>query len=251
MKRTIIHGRHKLLLPPHLAEWDVWDYWERARLESIERTLKPGDLLVDVGAEQGWMSALCASFVGGSNMALAEPEPNAWGCIRQIWEENGIDPPRSLWPGLLVGPDLGPYPHYPAGLDFDPEIRDGWPGCAWDAEPCGARAYRYLHEENHLDTTPRSTIDAWCSDAGLEPDALTIDVEGAEAEVLRGAAKVLATHHPIVWVSIHPDLMARDYGTVPKTVHAYMTGLGYHGTHLATDHESHWSYWHPEGRSLK
>lgn len=239
---TKILGHFELLLPPHLAEWDVWAYWEKARLESMEATLTIGDLLIDVGAEQGWMSALCASFVGGSNMALAEPEPNAWGCIREIWQANGIEPPRASWAGLLAGPNRGPSPYYPPDLDFDPKIRDGWPGCAWDADPCGARAYRYLHEDKHVGSTPRSTLDAWCKDADLQPAALTIDVEGAEAEVLRGAAGVLFRYRPVVWVSLHPDLMERDYGTTPAFVHGYMESFGYKGTHLATDHEEHWLY---------
>jgi hypothetical protein len=45
-----------------------------------------------------------------------------------------------------------------------------------------------------------------------------------------------------VWVSVHPDMMLRDYGTEAEELHAFMADHGYTGEHLATDHEQHWFF---------
>ena len=81
-----------------------------------------------------------------------------------------------------------------------------------------------------------------CVRAEIFPTALTIDVEGAELLVLWGAEKTLAENSLKVWVSIHEDLMERDFGRTTHEVHTFMEGLGYSGEHLATDHEEHYFY---------
>jgi hypothetical protein len=60
--------------------------------------------------------------------------------------------------------------------------------------------------------------------------------------VLQGAEHTLVEHHPQIWVSIHPDLMMRDYGDQPHELYGYLGRRGYTGKHLATDHEQHWHF---------
>ena len=59
-----------LMLPVPLADWDVFDYWERERVESMRDNLIEEDILFDVGAEHGWMSVV---FAGFCNIFLIEP----------------------------------------------------------------------------------------------------------------------------------------------------------------------------------
>lgn len=252
LKRTHIYGsRYVFRFPPHLAHWDVWSQrdgdagWERERIASAERTLKQGDICFDIGAEQGALSLMYAEIVGGSNLVLFEPEPAAWRCLKQIWEANRSDMPLACYVGLLGTNDVTP-----EGIDYDTTSFQGsWPAVARQPGDCGPRAYRYLHE--HSDTTAQTRLDTWVESTGIVPDALTIDVEGAEFEVLSGAVATLTFYQPIVWCSIHPDLMRRDYGTTPGDVNDLMSSLGYYSKHLATDHECHWAYYHPDGRELK
>ncbi|MGH7448831.1 MAG: FkbM family methyltransferase [Longimicrobiales bacterium] len=46
-------------------------------------------------------------------------------------------------------------------------------------------------------------LDDYCRASGLAPGFLKIDVEGAELNVLRGAAEVIGSHHPVIFLSTH------------------------------------------------
>lgn len=249
MDTPILDGRWTLSFPalPDLGLWDVWSYWERERFESLAATLTRDDLLMDVGAEFGGLSAVIALMVGAGRMILVEPEPTVWPTIRAVFEHNGLGPPMHSVVALMS--DRSNTTQFPSGA----EVRAGWPpsseGVAED-DLEGHRVYRYLHQ--HAAETPQLTIDATTDvtvrRSGLAPTALNIDVEGAELRVLRGAEELLSRERPAVWVSVHPDLMERDYGATPADLAAYMEGLGYRGEHLATDHEEHHVWRHPDGR---
>ena len=230
MKRATYNDRWTLWLPDVVADWDAIAGWEIQRFLSMERNLRDGWLLYDVGAEHGGQSAIYAGFVGGGeNTVLVEPTESFWPNIRRTWEANGLRKPRLMFPGLL---DATPS-DLPDGLDQ-------WPSCSvGDEAPVGG--YRYLHETDHSDV-PRATLDQLADVAG-PPDAITIDVEGAELLVLRGADRMLRTARPAVWVSIHPDMSERDYGTTRMDLLRHMEALAYEAHNLQVDHEEHWCFW--------
>lgn len=227
MKQATVNKRHTLILPDKIAEWDAISHWERPRFASMEEHIQPGMVLLDVGAEHGWISAILAGFVGGGdNMILVEPTPEFWRNIRLTWEANGLAKPR-LMCQALVGND-----GHTAGIV-------DWPDCS-EGEEFGVTSYRYLHEPKHLEETPCTTIDTLAAQSPV--DAITIDVEGAELEVLRSGVATLLTSRPLVWASLHPDLMERDYGTNPDEVIDFMRAMQYDGEYLGTDHEQHWFF---------
>ena len=226
MKPAVVNSRWELILPDHIAEWDAITGWEFPRFASMEEHLRQGMTLFDVGTEHGWISAVYASFVGADNMVLVEPTPEFWQNIRLTWLHNDLPMPRASLVALL-GADGSP-----------PELLTGaWPAPAYVEGECPAGGYRYLHEPGHVASTAVSTVDLVATD--IRPDAITIDVEGAELEVLHGAERTLRNLRPLVWVSVHPDLMERDYDTTPGQLYDYMTGLGYEREHLGVDHETH------------
>lgn len=216
-----------LTLPTPLADWDVWDYWEREHITSVRDTLGAGDLLIEIGAEHGWMSCVFGHIVGPENMVLIEPTAEFWPNIRATWGRNHQQPPRAAWRGL-----------FGASANTTSPVADGWPSES-DGPMAGARAYTYLHEHPE---TPTATLDLFVAKNGTAPKGITVDVEGAELEVMRGAEDTLTVYRPVVWLAVHPDLMRRDYGTDPVDLHRYMGGLGYRAEWLATDHEEHWVF---------
>lgn len=229
---------YTLKLPEPLASWDTFSYWERARVESMAKNLSPDMVLYDVGTEQGWCNIVYAHMVKPENMVLIEPTQEFWANIRRTWEQNfGEVKPLGCYSGLLgkevsIG-KIGSY-----AFDF-PSISEG--------ALIDRNAYTYIHD--NANEVAQSTLDTTAS-IFRPPDAITIDVEGAEMNVLAGADEVLRKYQPLVWVSIHPDMMIRDYDYHPEDLRAYMRLHGYSEQHLSTDHEEHW-FFYPTGREVK
>lgn len=238
---TTINGRWQLLLPEHRAarpQWGDWTDgngvvhhgWEAERLDSMHARLRPGDVVYDVGAEEGDLPALWASW--GCQVVLFEPNARVWPNIRFIFEANGLPVPLACWAGFAAER---------SGVGTKPtEVSwRTWPRCA-DGPVIGDHGFLNLCERPDVG---RLALDDAAGFMRIPPpDAITIDVEGAELRVLRGASELLLHRRPLVWVSIHPEFMDEMYGDHPADLHAYMAEHGYEGQHLATDHEQHWLF---------
>jgi FkbM family methyltransferase len=237
---TRVNGRWDIDLPPHRAAREQWTSplgWERERLNSMALNLCPGDLIVDVGAEEGDMSGLYSLW--GCDVYLVEPNPKVWPNIRWVWEHNDLALPVGWYVGF-VGGNSG------EGLLAEESMpQDGWPTCAY-GDVIGDHGFRHYAEER--DTTPSRTLD-WVSLQceridGRLPSAVTIDVEGAEYEVLYQGQNFLREARPLVWVSVHPQFSRHHFGYGPEKLNRLMRSLDYDGHVLANDHEIH-VLWEP------
>ncbi len=233
MVETTISKRWKLMLPEHrAARGEVWDTWEAERMASMHEHLTTGDVVYDIGAEEGDMPALWASW--GCQVALFEPNPRVWPNMRVIWEANGIPEPLAFYVGFAGATDTAAAYQALAGTGWF----DEWPPCSY-GKVIGDHGFLNLSERPDVPVVTLNTA----ATQTVPPTALTIDVEGAELEVLKGAAAlVLAKYKPKVWVSIHPEFMERMYGSKPSQIHHLMERHGYIGTMLADDHEQHYLY---------
>jgi FkbM family methyltransferase len=77
-------------------------------------------------------------------------------------------------------------------------------------------------------------LDEFFATRGDLPDVIKIDVQGAELDVLRGAAGILERHHPALLLEVHPSLIGNFGGTVTELYEL----LARHGYQLRrfTDH---------------
>jgi len=71
------------------------------------------------------------------------------------------------------------------------------------------------------------TLDSLC----LSPDAIKIDTEGAELDILMGAEETLRTYKPILVVEIHEHKI-KIFNHRWTQVPAFLRNLGYTVTHL-------------------
>lgn len=239
---TWINGRWPVLLPPHRACRPEWPWWEATRLAAMHHFIKPGHVVYDVGAEEGDFPTLFATW--GAQVVLIEPNPYVWPCIRYTWEANFDHRPLGHYVGLLGVADVDA-----PETDIERGTVDGWPRCT-ERPMVPDHGFRHLWEHGGRNT-PITTLDHLVARLGHIPDVVTMDVEGGELFVLRGAEHTLTEHRPIVFVSIHPDFMAEmyDIGDGITAVNDLMAGHGYEHTYLCTDHEVHMLYLPPQGAS--
>lgn len=225
--RLLLNGRWPLELPDFRAEqWAT--PWEDHRLVAIRKHITAGTLVVDVGAETGDMGALFTSW--GADTFLIEPSPYYWPTIRQTFEMNEYNPPS--W---FVGFAADTTDLHPPNLDYDATPVDGWPVCAWSTPREGFRHLAY-----EWDATPRARLDDLIDSC----DIVTVDVEGSELAVLRGAERLLTDVRPVWFVSVHPTFMRDMYGHNARDLHALFAVHGYTGSLVDDTHEQHF-VWEP------
>lgn len=239
MKPGLINGRWEMILPDSIADWDAItgcypdrQGWEFERFESFGEHLRRGMTFFDVGAEHGWISAVIGrEFVGAENMVLFEPSPEFWTNIRLIWAANGLPDPKATFPGFV------------SDTTTAKSIRQTtkWP--KWtqgDTTEVSAMAYRSMANEADRVQVTAVTIDDYVKATKIHPEVINVDVEGAELAVMRGATDTLLHDRPLVWISVHPDLMLRDFGIEHvDELFEFMHSVGYGREYLGIDHEQH------------
>ena len=234
---TRINDTWTMRLPSHRAIQYLQDSagWEVERLAAMHATIKATDTVFDIGSEQGDMTGLIAQWTPEGHVVAIEPNPWVWPCIKAIFDENNLTPPAATYVGF-VGSDPT-VPTNPDGIRRG--FFRGWPECAIGViDPAAG----FAHMAQEQDRVPTTTVDALVAKTGLAPNVITMDTEGSEWHVLRGATRTLAQHRPIVFVSVHPEFLRDLYGQTPEDVHHLMDKAGYDAELLAVDHEEHWMY---------
>jgi len=177
-------------------------------LDFLREALHPGDVFVDAGAFHGWYTLLASRQVGAQGQVLAfEPNPDAFAILRRNVDLNGCQNVRALnvalsnaeerrW--LYRGPDDG-----------------SQSSLAPLAEGFGREEIRTRRLDDVL------------AELGIHRvHFMKIDVQGAEASLLEGAAAVLRRSLPVIVFELAPDL-ARDMGLSERGAWDLLAGLGY------------------------
>jgi FkbM family methyltransferase len=153
--------------------------YEPRQTALFEEHVRPGATVVDVGAHVGYYTLLSAVLAGpGGRVVACEPDPANAGFLRRHVELNRFGNVRVVQVALS---ERG--------------------GTARFAFGSGSGTGR-LADAGELEV-PTVRLDDLCREQALTPDAIKIDVEGAEAAVLRGAAETLARARPVVFLSTH------------------------------------------------
>lgn len=213
----MINDRWPLRIPKFLSDYHSWwDIWEKARNESMAYHLKPGMLLYEIGAYDGWQAALYAKFVGPRNVVLIEPTGIVWPNIKTIWEENWSADPAGCYMGFCSNENRGDGPStaWPNGPDYSQFLK----GTEFSLP-------------SQYPEIPARKLDDLTLFFGV-PQAINLDVEGFEVAVLEGARVTLEQSHPLLWVSAHS-------GDDQEKICGYLGRFGYRCQILGADHETH------------
>ena len=206
-------------LKHRLRKWNSWrlvrDFdesrWPPAAM--ARRLVRPGDRVVDAGANIGYVTALFSRWVGAAGRVYSfEPEPGTFDVLSSNVRRLNLAN-VSLFPCAVSsreGQGVLAIPEYAAGGENLYEAR------VVDA-PEGGRGVRTV-------SIRLGSLDALLAD--LDSLALVkLDVEGYELEAVQGAAGLIERFHPALLIEVSGDPWSP--GTKAANLFELLKGWGY------------------------
>lgn len=180
------HGRFAFLRNDNIIGRSLRLYgeWAEAEIALARVFLRPGDRVVDVGANIGTHSIAYGRLVGASGEVIScEPHPYMFALLARNTEENSPSRVRLL--EMAIGATSGTLwmdlPAQEASLNF------GSLQATETSQGADAAATRVPVARECLDNLDLGSV-----------RLLKMDVEGSEIHVLQGASQLLSIHRPIV-----------------------------------------------------
>lgn len=142
--------------------------------------------VLDVGAHAGYYSLLASTLIGRAGTVWSfEPDPHNARFLRRHLEINRCGNVHVVEAAVS---DQAGTAHFAAGSGSGT-------GRLADAGGIEVETVR---------------LDDVCQEHGIAPSAVKIDVEGAEAAVLRGACETIARFRPVLFLSTHGPAVHRE-----------------------------------------
>ena len=229
MKKVKVNGAYEIVLPEHRAERPEWytaKGWEKKRLRRLRQTIQDqkNPVVYYVGAEEGEMCALCS--IWGAKVLMFEPNAKVMPNIKAIWQANNLPLDDLFFPGF-AGNEIKDSQDFIKVSDIEGEVISN-------------HGFKEL-QANNITHLPVTTIDA-VAERFTPPTIITMDVEGAEFEVLKGSEKVIERYKPVILLSLHPEFLIQFWGIYSRDVRNWIIDKGYTEELIEYEHEVHLIY---------
>jgi FkbM family methyltransferase len=153
--------------------------YEPEQTAIFQQWLRPGDVVLDVGAHAGYYTLLSAALAGPMGRVWAfEPDPANAHFLREHVRLNGL-----------------------SQVVVEQSAVSDRTGTARFAAGSGSGT-GHLAEQGPLEVA-LLRLDDYCERHGIVPNAVKIDVEGAEAAVLAGSMATIRRQQPVIFLSTH------------------------------------------------
>lgn len=183
--------------------------YEKETAAFIAKSLRQGNTVIDVGANEGFYSALSSRSVGDTGRILAiEPDPVAVRCLR-----------RNLVENECINVDIA-------------EVCVGDTAGEITLHTSHVNGVNSLVRENVIGPSKPLTVSCILLDELLKEQGITdvdlmkIDIQGGEFSCLRGAEKTIDAHHPVIVCELWPEGMRRA-GDDPVAMLDWLHEKGY------------------------
>ncbi len=188
--------------------------YEPQLADLIKTVIDPDKDMLDVGANVGFFSIFCAQLISHKNSVLSvEPTPLALQYLKNNVERNHCSKNIRIFEGVVSDEEK------PMKLNVIPgnEEYSSLKGIKHPA--VAGKDAQWLEVQS-------STIDSLVTKYNLSPGLIKIDTEGAEFQVLKGAAATLEQHKPVILCELSDTLLSES-GNNADTVVQYLEGFGY------------------------
>jgi FkbM family methyltransferase len=210
IRRPVLLRLRDFMMYVRLDDWDVGARiavkrtYERHVTESMRPLLKPGMVMIDIGANIGYYSLLAASRVGATGKVTAfEPSMENCALLQKSVKANGFD---NVVIHSMAVTDLEGTVGFSMG-DSNGSIDRKNP----DSRPIQVRAVRL---DGFLKDEPRI-------------DLIKMDIEGAEGFALAGMRHLLARYRPILFTEFCPSALQAISEIMPEDYLSDLRELGY------------------------
>lgn len=203
------HSDREAIVPRLDAETGHYHY--------IQRTLKPGETVLDVGANIGIFSTMMARAVAPSGWVHAfEPSPKIAGDLERVLRLNEIE--NVVLNRCAVSDSAGTV-RFADIQEKDVRRESSY------IDMTGINRISDSFERTWIEV-PTITIDRYVTEKGLQPALVKIDVEGADMLALKGGESTFRQFHPPIVLEVHPQVQVSPDKFVSE-VQSFLTGLGY------------------------
>jgi FkbM family methyltransferase len=196
-------------------DYILGEYEDPKTLKLFLTWLKPDSVFYDIGSNTGFHALTANSIISTGKIYAFEPLP----AMREIFEKH-----ISLNKKLMISNCISLSPmavsNRAGQVEFsnDIEHREG--------NTYIKDSYVYAEAKNKI-TVACQSIDGLLALGYQKPDIIKIDVEGAEYDVLEGAANTIQNYHPHILLATHDCHLP---GVRDKCVH-FLQQLGYQVVH--------------------
>ena len=211
VRRACVHGAWMELDLSDIIQWQIYlGCVGRSEVAAVRRCLRPGGVMIDVGANVGYFTALGARCIGLTGRVFAvEPSPHAFKMLSEMVASNNLQGVILLQAGLgtengemtLYLPPESAHNHSPTMVPNGEWRPISVP--VWALDDCLAE---------------------WSVD---HVDLLKIDVEGYEPKVFAGAAKTLAAGRIGAILCEFNDYWLRADGSSPQALWQTLADVGF------------------------
>ncbi|MEZ2218769.1 FkbM family methyltransferase [Rhizobium sp. RCC_161_2] len=184
--------------------------YEKFDIDLIKAIVPDDGHFIDVGGNVGYYSLSVAARSAFKGKVLAfEPLPKLWNLFNRSIKENGLAD-RISARQLALADARGELPLNNA------------------EETNNAGATRLMTDNVDKQLGRRVEVETLDRVIGeMRPDAMKVDIQGAEGLFLQGAQQTITTYKPTILMEINRDMLAILSKTTPGDIYRHLAGLGY------------------------